>query len=196
MTSPVPGRRRPLSRALIVAAARRIADEDGLGALTVRQVAQRLGTGQASLYRHITDRGQLLSLLAEDVAVRLPRRTDTGDLHERLREHWLAAHDHLARHPWAARIIADGEHTVDAAAPFADGALTALAEAGLPPDEAARAYRVLWNLLLGHLLNSHPTGHTSTAHPQGDDPRADFAWALSRLLDGVLAGRPTCGRRS
>ncbi|MGK5641760.1 TetR/AcrR family transcriptional regulator [Streptomyces sp. URMC 126] len=188
MTSPVPGRRRPLSRALIVATARRIADEDGLGSLTVRQVARRLGTGQASLYRHITDRGQLLSLLAEDVAARLPRRTDGGDPRERLREHWLAAHDHLARHPWAVRIIADGEHAADAAAPFADGALAALTEAGLPPDDAARAHRVLWHLLLGHLLDSRPTGRARTPCRQADEPRADFAWALSRMLDGVLGG--------
>ncbi|WP_171165954.1 TetR/AcrR family transcriptional regulator [Streptomyces sp. I05A-00742] len=193
MTPPGPCPR-PLSRALIVAEARRIADEEGLGSLTVRRVARRLGTGQASLYRHITDRGQLLSLLAGDVALRLPLCADRGDPRERLRDHWLAAHDHLARHLWAARVIADGEHAVGTAAAFADGALGALAEAGLDPDDAARAHRVLWNLLLGHLLNAHPVGRTGTPRRHGDGSRSDFSWALSRVLDGVLAGQPAGGR--
>ncbi|MBH1937906.1 TetR/AcrR family transcriptional regulator C-terminal domain-containing protein [Streptomyces sp. AV19] len=181
-----PGRPRTLSRALIVGEARRIADEEGLGSLTVRRVAQRLGTGQASLYRHITDRGELLGLLADDVAARLPRPAEDGDARERVTEHWLAAHDHLLRHPWAARIIADGEHLAHGAADFTDAALGALEAAGLSPDDAVRAYRALWNLLLGHVLNAHPVGHTRTPRRAAGDARSDFSWALSRMLDGVL----------
>ncbi|KNB53923.1 TetR/AcrR family transcriptional regulator [Streptomyces caatingaensis] len=187
MTLRGPGRPRTLSRDRIVAEARRIADEEGLGALTVRRVAQRLGTGQASLYRHITDRGALLGLLADDVAARLPRPADgVDDARERLTRHWLAAHDHFLRHPWAARIIADGEHLAHGADDFAGAALDALETAGLSPDDAPRAYRALWNLLLGHILNTHPLGHTRTPPPPAPDERSDFAWALRRLLDGVL----------
>jgi hypothetical protein len=49
------------SRARIVAEARLIADEEGLEALTLRRLATRLEAGQASLYRHVADRGELLA---------------------------------------------------------------------------------------------------------------------------------------
>ncbi|MYX27664.1 TetR family transcriptional regulator [Streptomyces sp. SID8381] len=170
MNARPPGRPRILSRERIVAAARRIADDEGLDALTVRRVAQLLGTGQASLYRHIRDRDELLRLLAEDVAVRLPAAGDRPDPRERVVGQWLDAYDYLSRHRWAARIIAEGEYVAHGASAFADSAFDALgALAGAAPGAPAtgpdlpRAYRVLWHLLLGHVLNVHPVGHTHAA---------------------------------
>ncbi|MEV5505387.1 TetR/AcrR family transcriptional regulator [Streptomyces orinoci] len=177
MNPPGPGRPRALSRSLIVTAARRIADEEGLTALTVRRVARRLGTGQASLYRHIADRGQLLLLLAEQVAAQLPPPAPDPEPRQRVRRHWLAAHDHLSRHPWATGILAGSPYPPSGTAGFARDALDALTAAGLPRDEAVRAHRALWNLLLGHLQGARPA-------------RSDFDWALSRLLDGALGRRP------
>ncbi|MFI9723211.1 TetR/AcrR family transcriptional regulator [Streptomyces sp. NPDC052396] len=176
MNSSGPGRPRALSRSLIVTAARGIAEEEGLAALTVRRVARRLGTGQASLYRHITDREQLLGLLAAEVAAQLPPAAADPDPRQRVRHQWLAAHDHLSRHLWAAGILAEGTHLPSAAAHLTEDTLAALAAAGLPPDEAARTQRVLWKLLLGHVRGARPS-------------RFDFDWALSHLLDGVLGGR-------
>ncbi|MBD3003815.1 MULTISPECIES: TetR/AcrR family transcriptional regulator [unclassified Streptomyces] len=206
MNARAPGRPRILSRARIVASARHIADNEGLEALTVRRVAQELGTGQASLYRHIADRNELLTLLADDVAVHLPPPKDGPDPRERVIGQWLNAYDYLSQHLWAARIIAEGEHAADSAAAFtrsAVDALAALARVGSGeggPDQAGitRTYRVLWHLLLGHLLNAHPVGHAHPVHDiaaenGGEGPakaaetfRDDFAWALPRVLEGLL----------
>nr|WP_275405259.1 TetR/AcrR family transcriptional regulator [Streptomyces sp. SID11385] len=173
---------------MIVAAARRIADAEGLDALTVRRVAHALGTGPASLYRHFADREELLGLLARDVAERLTplaraARQAEGAPAVRLEVLWRESRDALAAHPWAVRIIAEGVHVVDEAAPFAEAVLALLASAGLAPGEARAAYRALWDFLIGHLLNAHPVGHGSAA-PSGAD---DYAWALPRLLRGLLA---------
>lgn len=191
-----PGRPPVLSRPRIVDAARHIADHEGLDALTVRAVARCLGTGQASLYRHIAGRRELLSLLADDIAARLPLPDEDLTPRERFAGQWLGAYDYLARHRWAARIIAEGEYASAGGAPFAQGALSVLAAvSGAAGEDVLRAYRVLWRLLLGHLLDTHPVGHT-----HGDDeddvpgppvplPRDDFAWALPLVLTG-LTGRP------
>ncbi|MER6528580.1 helix-turn-helix domain-containing protein [Streptomyces sp. NPDC001508] len=215
MNARAPGRPRILSRARIVTIARRIADDEGLDALTVRRVAQRLGTGQASLYRHIQDRDELLRLLAEDVAVNLPGPREHPDPTEQVLGQWLDAYDYLSRHRWAARIIAEGEHVTDSASAFTGSALDALGRLtdtgpggmGAPGTDLARVYRVLWHLLLGHVLNVHPVGHahagnTAPARAEGaaedmgtgeahgrqgtGTSRDDFAWALPRVLDGML----------
>lgn len=63
-------RRRPgtaLDRDQIVREAIRIADADGLEAVTMRRVAQQLGTGAMSLYRHVPDKDALVSLMVDTV---------------------------------------------------------------------------------------------------------------------------------
>ena len=52
---------------MIVHAAMAIVDEHGLQAMTTRAIAKRLGVGQASLYNHIANRGELLDLLNAEV---------------------------------------------------------------------------------------------------------------------------------
>ncbi|MDI5961330.1 TetR/AcrR family transcriptional regulator [Streptantibioticus silvisoli] len=208
MSARAPGRPAVLSRPLIVAAARWIADHDGLDAMTVRAVAQRLGTGQASLYRHIADRRELLVLLADDVAARLPLPREGLEPGEQFTGQWLDAYDYLRGHHWAARIIAEGAQVRAGGAAFADSALAVLTTAsGADRGDALRAFRVLWHLMLGHLVNSHPVGHprthedagtapgphdepspapgTQTPAPPSDAARDDFAWALPLVLAGL-----------
>jgi AcrR family transcriptional regulator len=51
------GRPAQRSRAEITAAAVTIADREGLDAVSMRRVATELGTGAASLYRYVDNRG-------------------------------------------------------------------------------------------------------------------------------------------
>lgn len=185
------GVRQKLSRDLIVAAARGLADTAGLDALTLRELAQELGTGQASLYRHIADRRELLSLLADDVARGFPQGDPDLPLPQRLVQVWLDTYAYLSRHRWAARVITDGDLVSPNAVPFAERQLAYLAEAGLSPSDAMHAYRTLFNLLLGYLLNQHPMGHHregghDTPGPTDDD---GFAWAVRRFVSSFTETR-------
>src|SRR5689334_22041333 len=56
-------RRVPLTRESILEAALRVLDRDGMDGLSMRRVAQELGTGPASLYWHVRNKGELLQLL-------------------------------------------------------------------------------------------------------------------------------------
>ena len=64
-SKPTPARRPrgALSREAIVDAAIDVLDRDGLEGLTMRAVADRLGTGAMSLYRHVANRDELLDLV-------------------------------------------------------------------------------------------------------------------------------------
>ncbi|MDT5111952.1 MAG: hypothetical protein QOE20_3842, partial [Mycobacterium sp.] len=58
---PSPSRRAGgLSRERIVAAAIELADADGLGALSMARLAERLGCGTMSLYRHVANKDELV----------------------------------------------------------------------------------------------------------------------------------------
>jgi AcrR family transcriptional regulator len=60
-------RRDPITRDAIVATALRLLDRDGLDALSMRRVADELGTGPASLYWHVGSKDGLLDLVFDAV---------------------------------------------------------------------------------------------------------------------------------
>src|SRR6266496_4643293 len=64
----------PLTRESILEAALRVLDRDGMEGLSMRRVAEELGTGPASLYWHVRNKGELLQLLFERVTgeIQLP----------------------------------------------------------------------------------------------------------------------------
>ena len=70
-----------LSRARLVAEALRLVQEEGLEALSMRGLADRLHVKAASLYWHVRDRRELLDLLAESIldGVPVPRATGWRD---------------------------------------------------------------------------------------------------------------------
>jgi AcrR family transcriptional regulator len=64
-------RRVPLSRGAILEAALRVLDREGLEAMSMRRVADELGTGPGSLYWHVRNKDELLQLLFERVTEEL-----------------------------------------------------------------------------------------------------------------------------
>jgi AcrR family transcriptional regulator len=178
---------RPLTTTAIVEAARRVADSEGLTGLNLRRVARELGTGQASLYRHISSRRELMALLAGDLASGFPLvLAEEAPPAERVVLQWKALRRHLLEHPWGASIIAEGEWVPDSAQPVFEQCLALLRRPGLDRASATRAYRTLWCLLLGDLLSHHPFGH---GVDERQDPEEVFTWGVRRLLAG--AGEPS-----
>lgn len=86
---------RDLARARIVRAAIELADAEGLGAVTMRAVAARLGAATMSLYRHVGGKDDLVMLMVDEVLDRfpLPRQPPDG---------WRARLEAAARAQWAA----------------------------------------------------------------------------------------------
>lgn len=182
--------RRGLSREAIVAVARRIADAEGLAELTLRRVAGELDTGQASLYRHIRDRAELLTLLADDLAGGYPLLPEDRDPLQTVTNQWLAMYRYLTEHSWGPPVISGGGYRSGAALPITRHCLAQLHKLGLDERDARRTYRALWPLLMGHLLNKHPFGHGTGAAEATQNPgEEDFRWAVHRLLAGAAGWR-------
>ncbi|MBA9004561.1 TetR/AcrR family transcriptional regulator [Thermomonospora cellulosilytica] len=84
--------RRPLSRDLIVETAQAVVRAEGLDGVSMRRVAQELGTGPASLYAHVSDKDELLELVADRIAGQIPLlEPDPDRWREQIRESARAA---------------------------------------------------------------------------------------------------------
>jgi AcrR family transcriptional regulator len=98
--------RRPLDYAQIIDAAVKILDAEGLDGLSMRRVAQELGTGAASLYAHIQNKEELLDGVVDSVLgeVELPPAKD-GDWRAEFLELAHLTRDTLASHRDVARAL-------------------------------------------------------------------------------------------
>jgi AcrR family transcriptional regulator len=95
-----------LSNARIVAAAMRIADREGLQAISIRRIAEELDAGTMSLYRHVEDKDQLLDLLLDEAysEISVPD-APSGDWRQDLRELARQTRAVLKRHWWLGPLL-------------------------------------------------------------------------------------------
>lgn len=76
-----------LSQEAIVAAAIEVLNRQGVDGLSMRLVAQQLGTGAASLYVHVSNKDELLELIFDELVSRVPiPEPDPARWQEQLRE--------------------------------------------------------------------------------------------------------------
>jgi AcrR family transcriptional regulator len=86
----------------IVEAAIRVADAEGLAALSMRRVAGELGVGTMSLYTYVPGKAELLDVMLDTVLGEVARPDGAaGDWRARLEGHARELWAHYHRHPWA-----------------------------------------------------------------------------------------------
>lgn len=144
-------RRQPLTRETLVEAAIRIADEEGLEALSMRRLGRAVGVEAMSLYNHVDGKEALLAAILERVIsqIEIP---DGDDWKTILRERTLRARRVLLPHPWAAALL---ESTlVDSPEKLRQGdrILGVLRQGGFPISLAYRAFMTVDSFLYGFLL--------------------------------------------
>jgi AcrR family transcriptional regulator len=95
--------RAPLTQEAIVDAALRVLEREGAEKLSMRRVAEELGSGTASLYWHVASKDELINLLVDGVVgeIDVPE-PDPEHWQEQLKDYMLKARQVLKRYPGVA----------------------------------------------------------------------------------------------
>jgi AcrR family transcriptional regulator len=140
------GRRRrdPISRDAIVAAAVDLLDREGLAALSMRRLAEELGTGAASLYWHVGSKDGLLDLVLDHIIGegQVPD-PDPARWREQLKDVARAQRAVSLRHPYAVRISIGRIPMGPNALRYSERVLAILRAGGLPPHLVVQGYLLL-----------------------------------------------------
>ncbi|MFG1947844.1 TetR/AcrR family transcriptional regulator [Nonomuraea sp. NPDC048826] len=104
---PARGPRPAFSRAQLTEAAIRVADAEGLDAISMRRLAAEIGAGTMSLYRYVTGKEQVIDLMVDAVSVEfVPPGVPSGDWRADLRAFAVRSRQAMHRHPWIVRVTA------------------------------------------------------------------------------------------
>lgn len=204
--------RPPVPKERIVAAALKIVDEEGAEALSLRVLAQRLDSSTATLYRHFSNRAELINHVIDHTFGRVPVQADelrSLDWDEACRAMATWMFENLRSHPNVAPLLLAQAPTGPNAMALREVALQVLLDAGFSPPVAIRCYATLARFVLGFAiqLNGEETEDAALAQAyrnSGDDSRPasaavaahfpvplddEFSFGLDLLLTGLAQRR-------
>ena len=200
-----------LSRERILEAARGIVEADGLGALSMRRLAQELDVWPMSIYGYFENKDELLDAMAAGAAERIALPSGRAGWRTQLRSLLRAAHESLARDPAGIGTRLPSEFLSPGALRVPEAGVRILESAGLDSKEAASAWRALWSYTFGFAtfrlgptrdeavrrartaIAALPDDEYPTLLAAADDVAASWAdedqfdYGLERLLDGIEA---------
>ena len=151
-TEPQTGaRREPLSRERVLRAAVALADEGGIGSLTMRRLGQDLGVEAMSLYKHVKNKDDLLDGIVDLVVGDIDVPPTGIPWKEAMRHRAISAHELMLAHPWAALQVMSRFNIGPGMTRYLDATLGRLREGGFSIHGALDAW---------HTLDSHIYGFT------------------------------------
>ncbi|RWP91452.1 MAG: TetR family transcriptional regulator [Mesorhizobium sp.] len=167
----------PLSRERIVAIAVELLDAQGIDGLTMRRLADGLGSGVMSLYWHVDNKEDVFDL-ALDSVLEYRASPETGESPDwrgdvvHMLENWRAR---MLRHPWSASLLprrALGPNILSRLEMLSK----TLSRAGVADADLNAAIWSLWNYVMGATL-------TRASFDLSEEDRAAAQQRLTRLSE-------------
>jgi AcrR family transcriptional regulator len=170
------GPRVGLTRNRILQAALRLADREGVEALTMRRLGKSLGFEAMSLYHHVSNKDDMIDGILDLVLAETHLPSEGGDWTASVRDSAISAHGALQRHPWASAILGSPAHLRPARLRYMDELLGRLRAAGFSPETTYHAYHVLDGFIFG--FSMWEADHTYT-----EDQTSAMAARFSATID-------------
>jgi len=200
----------PLTRERVLRAAIDLADQRGIGSLTMRALGTELGVEAMSLYNHVRSKDDILDGIVDLVLGDIDVPGTGTPWKKAMRHRALSAHKVLLAHPWAAVLMMSRYNIGPGMTAYLDATFGRLREGGFSIEGALDAWNTLDSHLYGFTLqelnlpfepdaapqvSAEVLGQLSTdqfphvteviGHVMVSGRREDFAFGLDLILDGL-----------
>ncbi len=139
----------PLSRERVLRAAVALADEGGVDALSMRRIAQELGVVPMALYKHVSNKDELLDGMVDVVVGEIDPPPSGTDWKTAIRQRVLSARGALLRHPWTSRVIESRTDPSPMVLEYMDSMIGMFRAGGFSIDLTHHAMHAMGSRLLG-----------------------------------------------
>ena len=173
------GRRAPLSRDRVLRAAVALADDAGIGSVSMRRLAQDLGVVPMALYKHVANKDELLDGMVDVIVGEIDPPAHGADWKDAIRQRILSARRSLLRHRWASQVVETRPHATPVVLDYMDSLIGMFRAGGFSVD---LTHHVM------HALGTRMWGFTQEVFPTPAPP-ADPA-ERAAMFDGFAARYP------
>ena len=180
-TQPQTTPRAPLTADQVLRAAVRLADREGIEAVTMRGLAREVGVEAMSLYHHVANKEAVLDGMVDVIVAEILTAVEAADRpspeanwKRAMRAQILAARHVLLRHPWAPAIIETRSNMSPSIIAYFETVLGTFRAGGFSWDLAHHAMHALGSRALGF------TQELFEPDERGDD---DAMEALTQMAD-------------
>ncbi len=161
-------KRRTLDRIQVIAAARDLANEQGLTKLTMRALSARVGVEAASLYSHVKDKEDLFDGLAELIFSEVTVEPTDDPLPRRIELYSAALRRVLLANANLAAVVAIRPVVSVSTLALVEQALGELTDGGLDHTEALHVLDTLISFVVGHALSEIGRDPARGGHTEAD----------------------------
>ena len=195
-----------------------LADEHGIGTLTMRSLADRLSVEPMSLYHHVANKSEILDGMVDLVFAEVDVPSTTLPWKAAMRNRAGSARDALHRHPWAIGLMQSRVTPGPATLRHHDAVIGCLRRAGFSIEMAAHAFAAIDSYVYGFAMQEANLPFTTPEETAamaatfleyfpadefphlaeltteivlqpGYDFADEFAFGLDLILDGLDEGR-------
>jgi AcrR family transcriptional regulator len=169
----------------IVTTAIRIGDAEGLDAVSMARVAKELNFTTMSLYRHVSNKDELLQLMWNASAQGAESLVIEGDgWRPRLRMWAIVQRDMIDLHPWITQLPMAAPPLAPNSLTFVERGLETLEGTGLADADKIRVIGLLSSYTLSEARMAHDAARAAEqAAASGAGPSDSFEGLLRRLVD-------------
>lgn len=177
-----------LDRVRVLRAGIEFADENGIDALSMRALATELGVVPMALYKHVSDKDDLIGGMIDAVVSGYAAPPAGAAWRERIRARVLAARSAILAHPWLRSAIESRRRPSAAVLAHMDAAAGDLISGGLSVDLAHYAMHALGSRIWGFSPEAFPE---SAADPEqaaaSPEERAAMMRAAAERFPSITA---------
>ena len=126
-----------------------LADKAGIESLSMRKLAEELGVVPMALYKHVTNKEELLDGMVDVVVGEIDPPLNRTDWKSAVRQRILSARQALLRHPWASGVIESRANPTPVVMEYMDSMIGMFRAGGFSLDLTHHTMHAMGSRLLG-----------------------------------------------
>ena len=174
------GGRIPLNKARTLGAAIAFADKAGIDALSMRGLASLLGVVPMALYKHVTNKEELIDGMIDAVIGEIDPPQSGVEWRSTVRPRILSARQAQLRHPWASRAMESRATPTTAVLGYMDSMIGMFFAGGFSVDLTHHVMHALGSRIFGF-------GQELYTGSQGSTPDGEAARRLALMFPNIAA---------
>ena len=182
------GSRERLNRDRVLRAAVALADDAGIDAVSMRNLAQQLGVVPMALYKHVADKDELLDGMVDLVIGEIEPPAPNLTWRAAIRQRILSARQAQRRHPWARRVMEAKAAPTPVVLSYLDSTIGVFLAGGLSADLTHHVMHALGSRVFGFTQELY--AESQSADPQMTAAAAEQLAAAFPNVVAVATSRP------